>query len=136
MTAAPETGLTEREIIERAAALRPALLARQAETERLTHYPEDTHDDFLRAGFYRILQPRRYGGNEFGLPVFYRVIVEIARGCPSTGWALSLTAAHVLQACTVFDERPRTNSSAPTATSGPPPPSRRWASHSPTAPTT
>ncbi|MFJ8780150.1 hypothetical protein [Streptomyces sp. NPDC102476] len=31
MTAAPETGLTEREIIERAVALRPALLARQAE---------------------------------------------------------------------------------------------------------
>lgn len=105
MTAAPETGLTEREIIERAVALRPALLARQAETERLTHYPEDTHDDFLRAGFYRILQPRRYGGHEFGLPVFYRVVVEIARGCPSTGWALSLTAAHVLQACTVFDEK-------------------------------
>ncbi|EDY59772.1 MULTISPECIES: acyl-CoA dehydrogenase type 2 [Streptomyces] len=105
MTAVPEPGLTEREIIERAAALRPALLARQAETERLTHCPEVTHDDFLRAGFYRILQPRRYGGHEFALPVFYRVIVEIARGCPSTGWALSLTAAHVLQVCSVFDEK-------------------------------
>jgi 3-hydroxy-9,10-secoandrosta-1,3,5(10)-triene-9,17-dione monooxygenase len=103
--AAPEPGLTERDLIERAVALRPVLLERQPETERLTHYPKDTHDDFLRAGFYRILQPRRYGGYGFGLPTFYRVVTEIARGCPSTGWALSLTAAHVLQACTVFDEK-------------------------------
>jgi 3-hydroxy-9,10-secoandrosta-1,3,5(10)-triene-9,17-dione monooxygenase len=102
--AVPEPQLTEREIIERAVALRPALLERQAETERLTHYPKDTHDDFLRAGFYRILQPRRYGGYEFGLPTFLQVVVEVARGCPSTGWALSLTAAHVLQAASFFSE--------------------------------
>lgn len=105
MIAVPEPGLTEREIVERAVAIRPALLERQPETERLTHYPKDTHDDFLGAGFYRILQPRRYGGYEFGLPVFYRVVVEIARGCPSTGWSLSLTAAHVLQAAAVFEEK-------------------------------
>jgi 3-hydroxy-9,10-secoandrosta-1,3,5(10)-triene-9,17-dione monooxygenase len=102
--AAAEPGLTEHEIIQRAVTLRPALLERQPETERLTHYPEETHDDFLRAGFYRILQPRRYGGYEFGLPVFYRVVTEIARGCPSTGWALSLTAAHVLQVASLFEE--------------------------------
>lgn len=105
MIAAPEPGLTERELIDRAVALRPALLERQPETERLTRYPKDTHDDFLRAGFYRILQPRRYGGYEFGLPTFYRVVTEIARGCPSTGWALSLTAAHVLQVAAQFEER-------------------------------
>lgn len=105
MIAAPEPGLTERELIDRAVALRPALLERQPETERLTRYPKDTHDDLLRAGFYRILQPRRYGGYEFGLPTFYRVVTEIARGCPSTGWALSLTAAHVLQVAAQFGER-------------------------------
>ncbi|WP_330302652.1 MULTISPECIES: acyl-CoA dehydrogenase family protein [unclassified Streptomyces] len=105
MIAVPEPGLTEREVIERAVEMRATLLERQPETERLTHYPKDTHDDFLRAGFYRALQPRRYGGYEFGLSTFYRVITEIARGCPSTGWALSLTAAHVLQVATLFDEK-------------------------------
>ncbi|WP_405577479.1 acyl-CoA dehydrogenase family protein [Streptomyces sp. NBC_01092] len=105
MIAAPEPRPTERDIVERAVNLRPVLIERQPETERLTHYPKDTHDDFLRAGFYRMLQPRRYGGYEFGLPVFYRVVTEIARGCPSTGWALSLTAAHVLQVASVFEER-------------------------------
>ncbi|MFC8513382.1 acyl-CoA dehydrogenase family protein [Streptomyces sp. NPDC057257] len=105
MLVPPEPALTEAEIIRRAVALRPVLLERQPETEQLTHYPKETHEDFLRAGFYRILQPRRYGGYEFGLPVFYRVVSELARGCPSTGWALSLTAAHVLQVATVFEER-------------------------------
>ncbi|MGW0571642.1 acyl-CoA dehydrogenase family protein [Streptomyces tauricus] len=105
MIAPPEPGLTERELIDRAIALRPALLARQAETEELTRYPQETHEDFLRAGFYRTLQPRRYGGYEFGLPTFFRVVTEITRGCPSTGWALSLTAAHVLQFAAQFDER-------------------------------
>ncbi|MGX1564346.1 hypothetical protein [Streptomyces sp. NPDC055506] len=57
-----------------------------------------------------MLQPRRYGGYEFGLPVFYRVVTyrvvtEVARGCPSSAWALSLTAAHVLQVASVFGER-------------------------------
>jgi 3-hydroxy-9,10-secoandrosta-1,3,5(10)-triene-9,17-dione monooxygenase len=102
--AVPEPELTERELVERAVALRPALLERQARTEQLTRYPEETHQDFLRAGFYRTLQPRRYGGYEFGLPTFCRVVTEIARGCPSTGWALSLTAAHVLQVAGLFEE--------------------------------
>ncbi|WP_316767062.1 acyl-CoA dehydrogenase family protein [Streptomyces sasae] len=105
MIAAPEPGLSARDMVERAVALRSALRERQAETEQLTHYPKTTHEDFLRAGFYRILQPRRYGGYEFGLPVFLRVVTETARGCPSTGWALSLTAAHVLQVASVFGAR-------------------------------
>ncbi|MFE9682166.1 acyl-CoA dehydrogenase family protein [Streptomyces sp. NPDC006285] len=105
MIAVPEPGLTERELIDRAVALRPALLERQAETEQLTRCPQATHDDFVRAGFYRTLQPRRYGGYEFGLPTFFRVVTEIARGCPSTGWALSLSAAHVLQFAAQFGER-------------------------------
>ncbi|MFD7706320.1 hypothetical protein [Streptomyces sp. NPDC059786] len=88
MIAAPEPGLTERELIGRAVSMRPALPERQPETERLTHCPQATHDDFLRAGFYRMLQPRGYGGYECGLPAFYRVVTEIPRGCPSTGWAL------------------------------------------------
>ncbi|GGT00242.1 acyl-CoA dehydrogenase family protein [Streptomyces chromofuscus] len=105
MIAVPEPDLTPRELIERAAALRPTLLERQSETERLTVYPKETHEDFLRAGFYRTLQPRRYGGYEFDVPTFYRVVTEIARGCPSTGWAFSLSAAHVLQVASFFEEQ-------------------------------
>ena len=40
------------------------------------------------------LQPRRFGGYEFGLRDFVRVMSEISRGCPSSGWVLALTAGH------------------------------------------
>jgi 3-hydroxy-9,10-secoandrosta-1,3,5(10)-triene-9,17-dione monooxygenase len=99
------TALTSRDIVARARDLRPDLLERQAETEELRYYPEATHEAFLDAGFYRILVPRRYGGLELDVPTFARVIVEISRGCPSTGWCLCLAAGHALQVATLFEER-------------------------------
>ena len=100
----PEPELTPREIVARAAAMRPELLERQAETEERTFYAQETHEAFAEAGFYRILQPRRFGGYEFDLETYFRVIIEIARGCPSTGWCLCLGGAHVLQVASMFDE--------------------------------
>jgi 3-hydroxy-9,10-secoandrosta-1,3,5(10)-triene-9,17-dione monooxygenase len=54
------------------------------------------NDELIRAGFYRVVQPRCFGGYEFDVPTFYRVMMEIARGCPETGWVLALTAGHPL----------------------------------------
>ena len=85
-------------------AMRSDLVERQAETERLTWYPEATHEAFLNAGFYRILQPRRFGGYEFDTPTFFKVVIEIARGCPSTAWCYCLSAAHIMQISGLFDE--------------------------------
>jgi 3-hydroxy-9,10-secoandrosta-1,3,5(10)-triene-9,17-dione monooxygenase len=93
-----------KEMIARAEALRPVLMERQEETERLTHYPEATHLDFLRAGFYELLTPRRYGGHELDLPNFLRVMIEVARGCPSTGWSLCLPVGHTLLVASLYPE--------------------------------
>ncbi|MEV7008172.1 acyl-CoA dehydrogenase family protein [Streptosporangium sp. NPDC051022] len=101
----PEPGLTPSEIIARAEAMVPTLVERQAETEERTFYAPDTHEAFAAAGFYRILVPRRYGGYEFGLGTFMRVVMTLARGCPSTGWMYCLGAAHALVAATLFEER-------------------------------
>ncbi len=95
---------TPASVIAAAEALRPVLLERQAETEELTYFPDTTHQDFLDAGFYRLLQPRRFGGLEFTVPTFYKVIMEVSRGCPSTGWRLSLASAHSLQMAALFPE--------------------------------
>jgi len=92
--AVPEPDLTPAQMVERATCLRPELLACQEECERLRTLPDRTHRAFVEAGFYRILQPRRFGGYEFGLDTFTRVMSEIARGCPSSGWTLALTAGH------------------------------------------
>lgn len=102
--AVPEPDLTPDEIVSRAQELAASLAGRQAETERRGYYGADTHEAFSRAGFYRILVPRRYGGYEFGPGTFMRVATALTRGCPSTGWMYLFGAAHALVAATLFDE--------------------------------
>jgi 3-hydroxy-9,10-secoandrosta-1,3,5(10)-triene-9,17-dione monooxygenase len=101
VTASP----TPQELIARAIAIRPTLLARAPDTERRTYYGEDTHRDFEEAGFYRMLVPARYGGLEVDLATFLRVVTEIAAGDVSTAWCLCLASAHALHLATLFEER-------------------------------
>lgn len=75
-------------------ALRPILRQRQAATEQAGRLLDETHAAFVAGGFYRILQPRRFGGYEVSLRDFVRVMIEISRGCPSSGWVLALTSGH------------------------------------------
>jgi 3-hydroxy-9,10-secoandrosta-1,3,5(10)-triene-9,17-dione monooxygenase len=104
----PEPRLTPSEVVGRAEAMRPMLLEQQAETEERTYYSQETHQAFLDAGFYRLLQPRRYGGYEFDVPTYYRVVMAVSRGCPSTGWCLALASAHVLQVAALFSVQAQT----------------------------
>jgi 3-hydroxy-9,10-secoandrosta-1,3,5(10)-triene-9,17-dione monooxygenase len=90
----PEPNLTPDEIVDRARAMVPVLRERSAETEQLRTLPQQTVQDCVDAGFYRILQPRRFGGYEFGLRTFCDVMKHLSRGCTSTGWVLTLTSAH------------------------------------------
>jgi 3-hydroxy-9,10-secoandrosta-1,3,5(10)-triene-9,17-dione monooxygenase len=94
----PEPDLTLDELLRRADALRPLLRERQAECETLGALPADTNNRFLAAGFYRILQPRLYGGYEFALPDFIRVMIAVARGCSDSAWVLALTSGHTVLA--------------------------------------
>ena len=108
MTASPEK-LVEAvpsadELIGRAIALRPKLVEQQAEVEKRTYYSQEMHEEFQRAGFYRMFMPRRYGGLEVTVPTFMRVIVEIARGCPSTAWCLALASNHALMVGSWFPQ--------------------------------
>jgi len=102
--APPEPGLTFPDMLARAEALRAALRERQATCERLGRVPDETHRDFLGAGFYRALQPRRFGGYGFSAADFVRLVIEIARGCPDTGWVLSLLASAQVSFLTPFPE--------------------------------
>jgi 3-hydroxy-9,10-secoandrosta-1,3,5(10)-triene-9,17-dione monooxygenase len=102
--AAEPAGTAAAEMVARADAFRPRLLEEQAATEERTRYSEELHEAFRDAGFYRLLQPRRYGGLELDVPTFYRVMTSIARGCPSTGWMLCLGSGHALQIGSYFSE--------------------------------
>src|SRR3978361_1883022 len=101
----PEPGLTQDEIVQRARDMIPALRERQEECERIGRLPDETSRDFVEAGFYRILQPRRFGGYEFDLPTFTRVAIALARGCTSSAWAYTLTAGHGHLFAALFGEQ-------------------------------
>jgi 3-hydroxy-9,10-secoandrosta-1,3,5(10)-triene-9,17-dione monooxygenase len=90
----PEPELTPEVMLERARALRPILRERQSRCEQAGRILDETSDDFIKAGFFRILQPRRFGGYEFSLVDFIRVMIEISRGCSESGWVLALTTGH------------------------------------------
>jgi 3-hydroxy-9,10-secoandrosta-1,3,5(10)-triene-9,17-dione monooxygenase len=92
-------------MLRRAVAMRSALRARQQGCEAAGRILEETHSDFLRSGFYRILQPRRYGGYEFSLADLVRLLVEVSRGCTDSGWVLSLIAAQPASVLCLFPEQ-------------------------------
>ena len=73
------------ELVGRAAAMRETLRARQDECEELGPASEESTAGLRRAGFFRVLQPRRFGGYEFGLDTFLRITAELSRGCPRAG---------------------------------------------------
>ncbi len=74
------------EIIQRARDIVPRLreAARQAELDRTIS--DAVQRDFLAAGFYRVLQPRRFGGLELDLGSMVDIAAEIGRGCGSSAW--------------------------------------------------
>lgn len=109
----PEPELTPDAMIERAIALRPRLRAEQEETERRSVYSEAIHEQFRKAGFYRCLQPRRFGGYEFGLKTYYQIGIEIARGDPSVSWCLIVGAGHALMLGSYFSEEAQADGFGP-----------------------
>jgi len=92
----PESGLTPETMIARAAALRPLLRDEQDESDQRGYYSDNMHREFLKAGVYRCVQPKLFGGYEFDFPTFCKIIIEISRGHPSTGWCYTLASSHAM----------------------------------------
>jgi 3-hydroxy-9,10-secoandrosta-1,3,5(10)-triene-9,17-dione monooxygenase len=90
----PEPGLTAAEAIARAVALRPMVQAQADAAEALGGHTDALHREFVKAGFYRMTTPKMFGGYEFPLETYFKVIVEIGRGDPGTAWNLALGASH------------------------------------------
>jgi 3-hydroxy-9,10-secoandrosta-1,3,5(10)-triene-9,17-dione monooxygenase len=93
----PESALSAEHMIARAVEMRGELRQRQMDVESNGDVSEEMNRKFVHAGFYRVVQPRIFGGYELPLPQFVRLIMEVARGCPESAWVLSLTAGHNYQ---------------------------------------
>ncbi|GAC46700.1 acyl-CoA dehydrogenase family protein [Gordonia aichiensis] len=92
----PPKDLTVAEALAVVAELAPQIRAEAPETEERTFYSEDLHLSFMRAGLYNLLRPRTFGGYEFPIAAYLKVVREIARADMSTAWGFCLASAHVL----------------------------------------
>lgn len=82
------------ELLARAARIGAIARERAQETEKARHVSADLVDMMRDEGLLRIMQPRAYGGYEYGYEVFVEAVSQVAAGDGSTGWVYSLGAVH------------------------------------------
>jgi 3-hydroxy-9,10-secoandrosta-1,3,5(10)-triene-9,17-dione monooxygenase len=81
-TIAPEPA----ELVVRARALIPVLARRSLEQKQRRGILPETIAEMHAAGFFRVLQPRRWGGYEMDLGTFYDIEIALGAGDMSSGW--------------------------------------------------
>lgn len=94
----------KQQLRDRARELVPVLRERNEATNRIGRLPDETIADLQEAGFFRIMQPARYGGLELDPDDFFDVQMILAEGCMSTAWVLGVVAIHNWQLA-LFDDR-------------------------------
>ncbi len=99
----PESELAK-SLLSRAREMVPVLAGRAAAAEAQRSIPAETIAEFKRAGFFKVIQPRRYGGYELDPQVFFDIQMTLAEGCMSTGWVYGVVAVHNWQ-LGLFDQR-------------------------------
>ena len=81
-------------LIARARAMIPALAARAAGAQRARHQPAETIAEMQAAGFFRVLQPKRWGGYEMSLRTFFDIQIALAEGDMSPAWIYGVVGLH------------------------------------------
>ncbi len=97
------------ELVARAQALAPVLRLRAMAAEQEGRLPEQTVRDYEAAELCKIWIPKRYGGFELDLEAGLETCWEIAKGCGSSAWCLSVWQQHSWIAAH-FPERAQTES--------------------------
>jgi 3-hydroxy-9,10-secoandrosta-1,3,5(10)-triene-9,17-dione monooxygenase len=77
--------------------LLPVLRERAQETEDRRALAPETVKALAETGFFRLLQPARFGGHEAHPLTFLTGVREIASACGSTGWVASVIGVHAWQ---------------------------------------
>jgi alkylation response protein AidB-like acyl-CoA dehydrogenase len=82
------------ELLRRAGAIADLARERAQQTETERRIGDDIIARMRQADLFRVMQPRAYGGFEYGFDVFARIETKLASGCGSTGWVYGLLASH------------------------------------------
>ncbi len=85
---------TSEELVARARAMVPWLREQADAVEEARTVPAATIQAFKDAGFFKILQPTRWGGYAMNPIVFMRVLMELGRGCSSSAWNMMILGVH------------------------------------------
>ena len=85
---------TEETLVARARAMIPTIAGRAPAARRERRVPAETILDMEAAGFFRILQPARWGGYEMKPQIFYEVLIALAEADMSTGWVYGVLGVH------------------------------------------
>lgn len=101
----PGAGLTPEQFIQKIVDLRPMIRDQQEAAEENGGYVKEVHEALLSFGGYFALQPKRYGGHEFDLPIFLRAAIEMARSDPGSGWCYTFGAGHIPMIAGHFSEQ-------------------------------
>jgi alkylation response protein AidB-like acyl-CoA dehydrogenase len=108
----------------------PAIAALADRSEQERRVPPESIEMLKKVGAFKILQPKRFGGAEADLQMFYDITAAIGSACASTGWVSGVCGSHqwvVSQfseraQCDVWEDAPETLVSgtyAPTGTAMP-----------------
>jgi resorcinol 4-hydroxylase (FADH2) len=82
------------DLLARARAIAALARERAQQTETDRRVSDDMIERMRQADLFRVMQPRAYGGFEYGFEVFAQIVAAIASGCGSTGWVYALLASH------------------------------------------
>lgn len=90
----PEPAALGAALIDRARALVPVLREREARAVAERQVPAETIAAFQAAGFFKVLQPRAYGGYELSPAVYCEIARTLAEGCMGSAWVYGVVAVH------------------------------------------
>lgn len=94
---AQETALqtiTPEILVQRARDMIPYLQENAAKAESDRRIAKETVAKMQEAGFFRVLQPKRWGGYQMHPQVFFDIQMALAEGCMSTAWIYGVIAVH------------------------------------------
>src|SRR5690606_16144983 len=82
------------EVTERVDALLPMLRERAQEAEDLRRIPDETMKALQETGFFKLLQPKQWGGYAADPVICYDSVRKLASACGSTGWVAGIIGVH------------------------------------------
>jgi 3-hydroxy-9,10-secoandrosta-1,3,5(10)-triene-9,17-dione monooxygenase len=96
--------ISRADVIARAQEIAPRLRERALAAEEARCCPAATVDDYRQTGLIRMIQPKRFGGQEMGWDVLCEVTEILAAACGSQAWIQRICTGHAQILATFLPE--------------------------------